>query len=70
MATYYRYFKKLTDKSPLQLIKETRLTKAKDLLKQGYKANQAALQVGYSSYSQFSREFKRMFEASPKNINI
>jgi AraC-like DNA-binding protein len=68
VSTYYRYFKSLTKKAPLQLIKETKLTKAKELIeKQNYNANQAAFSVGYQSYSQFSREFKRMFNLSPKN---
>tara|TARA_Y100001960_G_scaffold333476_1_gene438824 strand:- start:5975 stop:6829 length:855 start_codon:yes stop_codon:yes gene_type:complete len=67
VATYYRHFKQLTKKAPLQLIKETKLTKAKDLIEnQNYKANQAAFAVGYQSYSQFSREFKRMFNTLPK----
>ena len=69
VATYYRYFKNLTNKAPLQLVKETRLTKAKQLIeKQNYKANKAALEVGYQSYSQFSREFKRLFEQTPNNF--
>lgn len=69
VATYYRFFKKLTNKAPLQLIKETRLTKAKQLIQENnYKASQAANEVGYQSYSQFSREFKRLFLISPKNI--
>ena len=35
------------------------------MLHGGLKANAAALQVGYESPSQFSREFKRYFGTTP-----
>lgn len=67
LSAFHKHFKQVTGGAPLQCIKKTRLTKAKSLIElQGLKANVAASMVGYESYSQFSREYKRMFGFSPK----
>lgn len=65
-STFYDAFKSVTSYSPLQYLKEIRLTRARQLLVwEGSTANRAARQVGYSSASQFSREFKRRFGRPP-----
>lgn len=70
VSAFHKHFKKVTGCTPVQCVKKTRLTKAKDLIElNGYKANIAASTVGYESYSQFSREYKRMFGFSPKQTN-
>ena len=64
--TFHRLFKKVTGDSPVQFIKKARLSNAKHLINShGMKVNIAAHSVGYESTSQFSREFKRLFGATP-----
>ena len=59
-------FKAVTSTSPLQYLKTYRLHKARMLMiHDGMKASAAAIQVGYESPSQFSREFKRYFGMTP-----
>ena len=66
LASFYRHFKKVTSMSPLQYQKQLRLLEARQLmLAQNADAASAAYQVGYESPSQFSREYSRMFGASP-----
>jgi AraC-like DNA-binding protein len=69
ISSFHRAFKKITSDSPLQYLKKIRLTKAKNLmLLDNKKAYIAADKVGYSSFSQFSREFKRYFGQSPAEL--
>jgi len=68
VSLFHQAFKKVTNYSPLQYIKITRLHKAHELIihnKMG--VAEAAYQVGYVSASQFSREFKRLFGVPPKS---
>ncbi|MHC1547889.1 AraC family transcriptional regulator [Phyllobacterium sp. K27] len=64
-ATFHRHFRSATAMSPLQYHKALRLQEAKRLLIADADAASAAFAVGYESASQFSREYKRMFGASP-----
>lgn len=65
-SLYYAEFRRHTGSSPLQYIKQMRLKRARQLLLQsGCGVAQAAFQVGYSSASQFSREFRRAFGHPP-----
>ncbi|WP_224745851.1 AraC family transcriptional regulator [Neiella litorisoli] len=69
VSAFHRSFRQVTLESPLQYLKKVRLMKAKELIvNEGKRANDAALMVGYSSPSQFSREFKRHFNATPKAL--
>lgn len=52
--------------SSIQLVKLMRLNNAVMKIAEGMTINEAAMDVGYVSASQFSREFKRMFGHSPK----
>ncbi|WP_166422262.1 AraC family transcriptional regulator [Paraglaciecola sp. 20A4] len=71
VSAFHRAFRQVTFESPLQYLKKIRLVKAKDLISaNGTRANEAAFQVGYSSASQFSREFKRHFNQSPSDISL
>jgi AraC-like DNA-binding protein len=66
VATFHAHFKAVTSTSPLQYLKTVRLTRARLLMLQsGLTANEAAMNVGYQSESQFSREFRRFFGAPP-----
>ncbi|OIG82384.1 AraC family transcriptional regulator [Acinetobacter baumannii] len=67
VSLFHQAFKKVTNYSPLQYIKITRLHKARDLiLNNQMGVAEAAYEVGYVSASQFSREFKRLFGVPPK----
>ncbi|MBW8189691.1 AraC family transcriptional regulator [Neiella marina] len=69
VSAFHRAFRQVTRESPLQYLKKVRLNKAKELIvNEGKRASDAAHQVGYSSPSQFSREFKRHFKATPKAL--
>jgi AraC-like DNA-binding protein len=66
VAAFHHSFKLVTASSPLQYLKRIRLDQARMLMAhQGYNASTAARAVGYESASQFSREFKRLFGATP-----
>ena len=68
VSAFHHRFKAATASSPVQYLKSVRLHKARDLIVNGgVGATQAALSVGYESASQFSREFKRFFGATPSD---
>jgi AraC-like DNA-binding protein len=65
-STLHRSFKEVTALTPIQYLKTIRLHRARVLmLSDGLTAGEAAYRVGYQSQSQFSREFKRLFGATP-----
>ncbi|NEQ46163.1 MAG: AraC family transcriptional regulator [Leptolyngbya sp. SIOISBB] len=64
-AVFHRKFKEVTTYSPIQFIKLHRLNEASRLIVNGSTAGDAANRVGYSSQSQFSRDFRRYFGKSP-----
>jgi AraC-like DNA-binding protein len=64
-ASFHRHFKAATEMSPLQYQKMLRLQEARRLLVTSADAARTAYSVGYESASQFSREYARMFGASP-----
>ncbi|MFQ3234803.1 MAG: AraC-like DNA-binding protein [Paraglaciecola sp.] len=69
VSSFHRAFRQVTYESPLQYLKKVRLNKAKELIiAKGSRANEAAHLVGYTSASQFSREFKRHFKQSPSAV--
>lgn len=65
-AVFHRRFKEATTMSPIQFVKSMRLNNAAMQIAGGKTVNQAAMDVGYASPSQFSREFKRMYGQSPR----
>ena len=66
LSAFHHNFKSVTSTSPLQYLKAYRLHKARMMMvHDGLKASAAAMQVGYESASQFSREFKRYFGVTP-----
>lgn len=65
-SALHLHFRAVTATSPVQYLKTLRLHKARMLMVQtSLNAASAAERVGYSSPSQFSREFKRLFGAPP-----
>ncbi len=66
-SAFHRQFKALTAMTPVQYQKQLRLFEARRLLASGEtNVENAAFRVGYESASQFSREYSRMFGASPR----
>lgn len=67
VPNFHLHFRSVTDSSPIQYLKSTRLHQARLLmLRQALPASSAAFNVGYESASQFSREFKRFFGRTPQ----
>ncbi len=65
-SAFFKHFKEVTAMSPIQYQKRLRLLEARRLMfERGETAEGAAFQVGYSSASQFSREYSRMFGNAP-----
>ncbi|MEW6526063.1 MAG: AraC family transcriptional regulator [Spirochaetota bacterium] len=66
ISAFHDNFKKVTNMTPLQYIKNVRLHKARILMmEEGISAYSAAYHVGYESPSQFNREYKRLFGITP-----
>jgi len=67
VPSFHVHFRSVTDSSPMQYLKSTRLHQARLLmLRNAMSASSAAFNVGYESASQFSREFKRFFGRTPQ----
>ena len=67
VPSFHAHFRTVTDTSPMQYLKSTRLHQARLLmLRNDITAATACAQVGYESASQFSREFKRLFGRTPQ----
>jgi AraC-like DNA-binding protein len=66
VPTFHSHFKTITQTSPMQYVKSTRLHQARLLMvRQDMTAEAASHAVGYESPSQFNREFKRLFGLAP-----
>ncbi|MCC9601924.1 AraC family transcriptional regulator [Stieleria sp. JC731] len=67
VSSFHLHFKNVTAMTPLQYQKRLRLQEARSLmLTEKLDAAGAAYRVGYESPSQFSREYRRMFGAPPR----
>jgi AraC-like DNA-binding protein len=66
VPTFHSHFKAVTQTSPMQYVKSTRLHQARLLMVREHMTAAAACHaVGYESASQFNREFKRLFGLTP-----
>ena len=66
VSTLHHHFRALTAMSPLQYQKQIRLQEARARISiEGLDVGSAALEVGYESASQFTREYKRYFGQTP-----
>lgn len=66
IPAFHSHFKAITQTSPMQYLKSTRLHQARLLMvRQDLTAEAACHAVGYTSSSQFSREFRRLFGLPP-----
>lgn len=67
VSNFHQKFKSAVGMGPLQCQKRLRLTEARrQMLDNNAGATEAALEVGYESVSQFNRDYKKMFQASPR----
>jgi AraC-like DNA-binding protein len=67
-SSFHKHFKAITTSSPLQYRKSLQLLEARRLLRSGSRSvTEVALDIGYESVAQFSRDFSRKFGASPKH---
>lgn len=65
-SAFFKHFNQITSQSPIQYQKRLRLHEARRLmLEEDIGAGSSAYKVGYKSVSQFSREYTRMFGATP-----
>ena len=65
-SSFHHHFRAITSLSPMQFQKQLRLIEARRrMLGDGLPANRAALEVGYESVTQFTREYGRMFGLPP-----
>jgi two-component system cell cycle response regulator len=66
--TLYRKIKAISDLTPNELINVARLKKAAELLNEDkYKFFEISEMVGYTSQTQFGRNFQKQFNMSPSN---
>ena len=66
LPSFHSHLKAITHVSPMQYVKSTRLHQARLLMvREDLTAEGASHAVGYTSASQFSREFKRLFGLTP-----
>jgi len=66
VPAFHQHFKAITQTSPMQYLKSTRLHQARLLMvRENFTSDAACRVVGYTSPSQFSREFKRLFGQTP-----
>lgn len=67
VSLFHQKFKSAVGMGPLQCQKRLRLTEARRLmLDENRNATEAAMEVGYESTSQFTRDYRKIFGASPK----
>ncbi len=67
LSAFHQAFRNVTLETPIQYIKKVRLNRARELIHfHGKRVNEAARLVGYNSTSQFSREYKRHFNETPR----
>ena len=65
-SSFHHHFRAVTSLSPIQFQKQLRLIEARRrMLDDGLQAGRAALEVGYESVTQFTREYGRMFGLPP-----
>jgi two-component system cell cycle response regulator len=70
-VTLYRKIKAISDLTPIELINVTRLKKAAELLAAGdYKMYEIAALTGFSSQSNFARNFHKQFGVTPSDYAL
>lgn len=69
VSSLLREFKKHTQKTPFNYIRERRLEEAVQLLKKGtYSVGEVSVLVGYTHFGAFSEAFKKCYKKSPSHF--
>ena len=68
VSSFHANFKAVTSNPPLRYLQTIRLHKAQVLMVAGTPVAEAARRVASKTPSQFSREFKRLFGGTPKEV--
>lgn len=63
---YIRVFKQVYGVTPRNYLKDMRISKAKELLKQGHSVTKVCMSVGYESLATFSTTFNKSTGYSPR----
>ena len=66
-SSFYRKIKALTDLTPVDYMKNQRLNRAAQMLRQGQRITEVADQVGFTSSSYFAKCFRAQFGVLPKD---
>lgn len=66
-TNFFRKFKALTGGTPNEYLKNYRLNRAAQLIRDGARINEAAFQAGFTSSSYFAKCFKARFGVLPKD---
>lgn len=61
-----RIFKKYVHTTIKQYVRLERMTRAKNLLENGYSVSETQIQTGFNSYEHFFRTFKKLYGLTPK----
>ncbi|SLN15145.1 HTH-type transcriptional activator RhaS [Aquimixticola soesokkakensis] len=71
VSAFHHRFREATGATPVQFLKRLRLLEAQRMLLAGNASvTQASFAVGYESPSQFSRDFRRMFDVAPSRAHV
>lgn len=65
VTSFHRHFRAITSHTPLGYRQQIRLVEARRRLADGHGVTETAFVIGYTSASQFSREYKRAFGRAP-----
>ena len=68
-TNFFRKFKALTGVTPNDYLKDYRLDRAAELIREGARINEAAESVGFTSSSYFAKCFKARFGVLPKDYS-
>jgi AraC-like DNA-binding protein len=63
---FIRTFKRVYGLSPRQYLRDLRMNKGKDLLKEGFNISQVCFEIGYDSLPSFCNAFKKATGCSPR----
>ena len=66
-SVFCKYFKEISGKTFNEYVNYTKILKAKEFIKKGYRVTDVANIVGYSDFATFYRNFKKHTGTSPKN---
>ena len=70
-SALHQHFKAITGMSPLAYSKELRLLKAQTLVRESsLPIATIGFDVGYDNHAQFSREYARKFDKSPRQDRV